>query len=124
MLGTVCIFVPNPFLGELIADYELGTDGISLSLEQSEIDKARDSLPDARLKYLEAQRNFENQLDLIIKQHEIWVKNLPSQTSMKIPVISYTINRHRIRLFFYMLKHEGIRKTFRVVKEFGYLRIK
>ena len=124
LLGTVCIFVPNPFLGELIADYELGTDGISLSLEQSEIDKARESLPNARLKYLEAQRNFENQLNVIIKQHEIWAENLPTQSSMKIPVISYTINRHRIRLFFSMLKHEGIRKTFRVVKEFGYLRLK
>jgi hypothetical protein len=124
LLGTVCIFVPNPFLGELIADYELGTDGISTSLEQSEIDKARESLPIARLKYLEAQRNFENQLDVIIKQHEIWAKNLPVQESMKIPIISYTINRHRIRLFFSMLKHEGLRKTFRVVKEFGYLRLK
>ena len=124
LLGTVCIFVPNPFLGELIADYELGTDGISLSLEQSEIDKARESLPNARLRYLETQRNFENQLNVIIKQHEFWAENLQTQSSMKIPVISYTINRHRIRLFFSMLKHEGIRKTFRVVKEFGYLRIK
>jgi O-antigen biosynthesis protein len=124
LLGTVCVFVPNPFLGELIADFELGRDGISTSLEQSEIDKARESLPRARLKYLEAQRNFENQLHLMIKQHEVWVKSLPIQESMKIPIISYTINRHRIRLFFSMLKHEGIRKTFRVVKEFGYLRIK
>ena len=124
LLGTVCIFVPNPFLGELIADHELGTDGISTSLEQSEIDKARESLPIARLKYLEAQRIFENQLDVIIKQHEIWAKNLPVQESMKIPIISCTINRHRIRLFFSRLKHEGLRKTFRLVKEFGYLRLK
>jgi hypothetical protein len=124
LLGTVCIFVPNPFLGELIADYELGTDGISLSLEQSEIDKARDSLPAAQLKYLEAQRNFQTQLKVIINEHEIWARNLPIQNSMKIPVSSHTINRHRIRLFFSMVKHEGIRKTFRVVKEFGYLRLK
>ena len=124
LLGTVCIFVPNPFLGELIADYELGTDGISLSLEQSDIDKARESLPNARLQYGQAQENFQNQLKVILKEHKNWAENLPVQVSMKIPVISYTINRHRVRLFFSMLKHEGIRKTFRVVKEFGYLRIK
>ena len=124
LLGTVCIFVPSPFLGDLIADYELGTDGISISLEQSEIIKARSSLPNARLKYLEAQKEFKNQLNMIIEQHENWSMNLPVQSSMKIPVISYTINRHRIRLFFSMLKHEGPRKTLRVVKEFGYLRLK
>ena len=124
LLGTVCIFVPSPFLGDLIADYELGTDGISISLEQSEIIKARGSLPNARLKYLEAQKEFKNQLNMIIEQHENWSMNLPVQSSMKIPVISYTINRHRIRLFFSMLKHEGPRKTLRVVKEFGYLRLK
>ena len=124
LLGTVCIFVPSPFLGDLIADYELGTDGISISLEQSEIIKARGSLPNARLKYLEAQKEFKNQLNMIIEQHENWSMNLPVQSSMKIPVISYTINRHRIRLFFSMLKHEGPRKTLRVVKEFSYLRLK
>ena len=124
LLGTVCIFVPSPFLGDLIADYELGTDGISISLEQSEIIKARGSLPNARLKYLEAQKEFKNQLNMIIEQHENWSMNLPVQSSMKIPVISYTINRHRIRLFFSMLKHIGIRKTLKVVKEFGYLKRK
>ena len=124
LLGTVCIFVPSPFLGDLIADYELGTDGISISLEQSEIIKARGSLPNARLKYLEAQKEFKNKLNMMIEQHENWSMNLPVQSSMKIPVISYTINRHRIRLFFSMLKHEGPRKTLRVVKEFGYLRLK
>ena len=124
LLGTVCIFVPSPFLGDLIADYELGTDGISISLEQNEIIKARGSLPNARLKYLEAQKEFKNQLNMIIEQHENWSMNLPVQSSMKIPVISYTINRHRIRLFFSMLKHIGIRKTFKVVKEFGYLKRK
>ena len=124
LLGTVCIFVPSPFLGDLIADYELGTDGISISLEQSEIIKARGSLPNARLKYLEAQKEFKNKLNMMIEQHENWSMNLPVQSSMKIPVISYTINRHRIRLFFSMLKHTGIRKTFKVVKEFGYLKRK
>ena len=124
LLGTVCIFVPSPFLGELIADFELGTYGISTSLEQTEIDKARESLPDARLKYQQAQENFQSQLKIILKEHENWAEKLPSQESMKIPIISYIINRHRIRLFFSMLKHEGPRKTLRVVKEFGYLRLK
>jgi hypothetical protein len=124
LLGTVCIFVPNPFLGELIADYELGTDGISTSLEESEIVKARESLSNARLQYQQAQENFQSQLKIILKEHENWSKKLPIQESMKIPIISYTINRHRIRLFFSMLKHEGPRKTLRVLREFGYLRFK
>lgn len=124
LLGTVCVFVPNPFLGELIADFELGTDGISTSLEQSEIDKARESLPNAPARYQQAKRNFQIQLKIILKEHENWSMNLPIQESMKIPIISYTINRHRVRLFFSMLKHEGPRKTLKFLREFGYLRFK
>ena len=124
LLSAVCIFVPNPFLGELIAEHELGRDGIATSLVPAEIERARETLPNAKVKYEKAQQNFRRQLENIIKIHQKWSLNLPTQEKMKIPVISYTINRHRIRLFFAMLRHEGPRKTFRVVKEFGYLRFK
>ncbi len=124
LLGTVCVFVPNPYLGELIADHELGRNGFATSLDSSEIERARNTLPNAKLQYEKAQQDFRRQLENIIKIHQKWSLNLPTQEKMKIPVISYTINRHRIRLFFAMLRHEGPRKTFRVVKEFGYLRFK
>jgi hypothetical protein len=124
LLGTVCVFVPNPFLGELIADHELGRNGFATSLNPAEIERARKTLPNAKPQYEKAQKEFRRQLEDIINTHQKWSANLPTQEKMKIPVISYTINRHRIRLFFAMLKHEGPRKTFRVVKEFGYLRFK
>jgi hypothetical protein len=124
LLGTVCVFVPNPFLGELIADHELGRNGFATSLDPAEIERARKTLSDAKPQYEKAQQEFRRQLEHIIKIHQKWSANLPTQEKMKIPVISYTINRHRVRLFFAMLRHEGPRKTFRVVKEFGYLRFK
>jgi hypothetical protein len=124
LLGTVCVFVPNPFLGELIADHELGRDGFATSVEPAEIERARKTLPNAKVQYEKAQQEFRRQLENIIKIHQKWSANLPTQEKMRIPVISYTINRHRIRLFFAMLRHEGPRRTFRVVKEFGYLRFK
>ena len=124
LLGTVCVFVPNPFLGELIADHELGRNGFAASLDPSEIERAKKTLPNAKLQYEKAQQDFRRQLESTIRIHQEWSSKLPTQEKMKIPVISYTINRHRIRLFFAMLRHEGPRKTFRVVKEFGYLRFK
>ena len=124
LLSTVCIFVPNPFLGELIAEHELGRDGIATSLVPSEIEKARKTLPNAKVKYEQAQQNFRRQLESTIRIHLEWSSKLPSQEKMRIPVTGYTINRHRIRLFVSMLKHEGLRKTLRVVKEFGYMRFK
>jgi hypothetical protein len=124
LLGTVCVFVPNPFLGELIADHELGRDGFATSVEPTEIERARKTLPNAKVQYAKAQQEFRRQLEDIIKTHQKWSANLPTQEKMRIPIISYTINRHRVRLFFAMLRHEGPRKTFRVVKEFGYLRFK
>lgn len=124
LLGTVCVFVPNSFLGELITDHELGRSGFATSLEPAEIERARKTLPNAKVQYEKAQQEFRWQLEDFIKIHHKWSVNLPTQEKMKIPVISYTINRHRIRLFFAMLRHEGPKKTFRVVKEFGYLRFK
>jgi hypothetical protein len=124
LLGTVCIFVPNPFLGELIADHELGRNGFAISVEPSEIERARKTLPNAKVQYQMAEQEFRGQLENIIKIHQRWSENLPTQEKMKIPTNSHTINRHRIRLFLAMLRHEGPRKTFRVVKEFGYLHFK
>ena len=124
LLGTVCVFVPNPFLGELIADHELGRDGFATSLEPEEFERARKSLSNAKVQYQIAEEEFRRKLEKIMVIHEIWSKDLPTQEKMRIPSINYTINRHRIRLFFSMVKHEGPRKTFRVVKEFGYLRLK
>jgi len=124
LLGTVCVFVTNPFLSELIADHELGRDGFATSVEPTEIERARKTLPNAKVQYAKAQQEFRRQLEDIIKTHQKWSANLPTQEKMRIPIISYTINRHRVRLFFAMLRHEGPRKTFRVVKEFGYLRFK
>jgi hypothetical protein len=124
LLGTVCVFVTNPFLGELIADHELGRDGFATSVEPTEIERARKTLPNAKVQYAKAQQEFRRQLEDIIKTHQKWSANLPTQEKMRIPIVSYTINRHRVRLFFAMLRHEGPRKTFRVVKEFGYLRFK
>ena len=124
LLETVCVFIPNPFLGELIALHELGNAGIATSLNPAEIEKARKSLPNAKLQYQQAQQEFKKQLVNIIMLHEKWSVNLPTQLKMKIPIISYTINRHRVRLFFAMLKHEGPRKTLRVVREFGYFKLK
>jgi hypothetical protein len=124
LLGTVCVFVPNSFLGELIADHELGRDGFATSVEPTEIERARKTLPNAKVQYEKAQQEFRRQLENIIEIHHKWSANLPTQEKMKIPIISYTINQHRIMLFFAMLRHEGPRKTFRVLKEFGYLRFK
>ena len=124
LLSTVCIFVPNPFLGELIAEHELGRDGIATSLVPAEIERAIKTLPNAKVKYEKAQQNFRRQLESTIRIHQEWSTKLPTQEKMRIPVISYTINRHRIRLFFAMLRHEGPKKTFRVVKEFGYFKFK
>jgi hypothetical protein len=124
LLGTVCVFVPNPFLGELIADHELGRNGFATSLEPAEIERAKKTLPNAKIQYTKAQQEFRRQLESIINIHQKWSEDLPTQGKMSIPAISYTINRHRVRLFFAMLRNEGPRKTFRVVKEFGYLRFK
>jgi len=124
LMGVVCIFVPNPFLGEIIAESELTTDGFAIGLEEDEVRRAKLSLPGAKIHYLKAIENFWIQLEVLVEKSQSRKDTLRIQSApIRVPESSRLISSHRISLFMELWKHQGLRKALGVVKEFGYLRI-
>jgi hypothetical protein len=123
LLDTPCVFIQNEFLGQIIAETELGIDGTTFSNTEESLDKARETLPLAKLKYLKAEENFWIQLKGFIEVHDSTFKNSPTSLKrIKVPKSKHLINRHRLLLFFSMLRNIGLVRTLLVVKEFGQFR--
>jgi hypothetical protein len=124
LLDTPCVFIENEFLGRIIAETELGLDGITFSNTEEGLKEARESLPLAKLRYLEAEKEFWNSLNNFIKEHDShFNKHFRSAKRIRVPKSKHLVNKHRIALFFGLLRNLGISKTLRVTKEFTNLRI-
>ncbi len=125
LLNTPCVFIKNGFLGEIIASAELGLDGTTFSDSQQGLLKAQQSLPQAKAKYIEAEKEFWNQLHLFVDiQKSFFANSSIRVTKIRVPKSKHVINRHRITLFLGMLQNIGLLKTLRVTKEFARIRIR
>jgi hypothetical protein len=119
LLGTPCIFIENDFLGNVIAGHELGLEGSTFLNTEEGIAAARNSLEIGKQKYLIAEENFWSQLHSFIQLHNQYFSGDPiNPRRIQIPTSNGIVNRHRLRLFFGMLRTSGLRKTLRVTKEF------
>ena len=116
LMNTLAIFVQNEFLGSVIAESELGTGGVSIGFEEKELEKARQTIADARIKYEEAQENFWWQLKDIVDNSKEHFKYHPAQLqSIKVPTGHYSLFRHRIRLLEGIAKQKGAKTALRTV---------
>jgi hypothetical protein len=124
LLETPCVFIKNEFLEKIIAETELGLGGITFSNSEDGLLEARKSLPLAKLKYVEAENNFWNQLSNFIDMHDSFFENSTGTVKqIYIPKSKHVLNRHRVNLFFGMLRNIGFTRTMRVTVEFTNLRI-
>jgi hypothetical protein len=120
LLDTPCIFMENDFLGAVIAKYELGFEGTTFSNTEEGIASARNSLEIGKQRYIIAEEKFWDQLHSFVQVHNQYFIESPGHLQrIRIPNSKHVVNRHRLRLFLGMLRTIGIRKTLRVVKEFG-----
>lgn len=124
LLDTPCVFIQNEFLGKIIAETELGLEGITFSNTDLGLEEARKSLPLAKLRYLEAENEFWSNLNNFINVHDLhFKKSLEVAKRIRIPKSKHLINRHRVTLFFALLRNLGLSKALQVTKEFTNLRI-
>lgn len=124
LLNTPCVFIQNEFLGKIIAETELGLEGITFSNTEAGLEEARNSLPLAQLRYLKAENEFWDHLNNFINVHDLYFKkSLGVVKRIRIPKSKHLINRHRVTLFFALLRNLGLSKTLRVTREFTNLRI-
>jgi hypothetical protein len=116
LMRTVAIFIQNEFLGPIIAEAELGLDGVSIGLEEESIKKAKLSVQDALPKYKAAQQNFGARLQNITGMATDFFRNHPIQDRrVRVPSGHIGLFFHRFRLLRGILAQKGIKVGIRAI---------
>ena len=119
LMNTLAIFVQNEFLGTIIAESELGSGGVSLGFEQNDLEKAKGTLPEAKLKYQEAQENFWEQLRSIIDNSNGFFQDHSNQIQqIKLPNGHFSLFLHRIRLIKGVVKQKGAKVALKTIMHY------
>jgi hypothetical protein len=124
LLNTPVIFIKNPFLGEIIAEFELGLSGSTFGTTEMDIEVARAGLQKAQEVYRGIGALTDKQIDNFVNlSNEQFLNRELMRRSIRIPGNGNVINMHRVRMFLSIVRHRGIVSALRVVKEFGYIRL-
>lgn len=116
--GTPVYFVPNKFLGEIIAADELGNGGVAKTDTENDIEKARRSISSGIEKYYKSIEQYNVDLDNFISASQRLASSQGYVNRIQVPDLLYLVNSHRISLARQILKHQGIKTLFRVTYHF------
>lgn len=116
--GTPAYFVPNSFQGDIIAEIELGLDGIMSSDTEEQISQARAQTLSAREKYYQSADIFLESLGSFIEETQHLHAGLRMEKPLLVPEYKYVLNRHRRTLALSILKNQGILSLMRVLYYF------
>lgn len=117
LLDTPCMFIKNPFLGELIAEKELGTAGSGYGFSSESRENAKKTLPEFQQLYSRARANFWNQLEFILSKNETRWSNTENSI-IKLPGYFSSNIKHQTFLFFGVIKGQGFLTALKVLKKF------
>lgn len=116
--GTPVKFVENQFLGEIIAEHELGTGGLVLGSTQEDIEKARGTIDEGISKYYEKTSDFLRDLNGFIAVTQEQAKYLGFKDPINVPVHANLFSEHRLGLARQIILHQGLKTLTRVVFRF------
>jgi hypothetical protein len=117
LMNTPCIFIKNNFLGDLIAEDELGTAGSGFGFSVESLETARRTLPLFHELYSKARANFWNQLDDFLAKNETYWSDTGG-SRIKLPIYIFSNVKHKVYLFSSVVKQQGVFTAFRVIKKF------
>ena len=118
LMNTPCMFVINPFLGDLIAEYELGTAGSGFGFSSESLENAKKTLPEFHGLYSNARENFWNQLENFLSKNEIFWSDTEN-SGIRLPIYIYSNIKHKTCLFVGVLKKQGLTKALKVLNKFA-----
>jgi hypothetical protein len=121
--GTPAKFVENKFLGEIIAEHELGTGGLVLGSTQEDIENARGTIDEGISTYYEKISDFLVDLGRFIKVTQDQAKYCGYQNPITVPVHANLFSAHRIGLASQIIAHMGVATLFRVTFHFAMRRL-
>ena len=121
--GTPARFVPNEFLGEIIAEKELGNGGIVLGDTPQDITDAQKSIDAGISKYYESVDTYLIDLTGFINDTQKKASHLGFTNPISVPIHGQLISRHRLSLAIQILRNQGIAKLCRVTFHFALRRL-
>jgi hypothetical protein len=121
--GTPARFVPNEFLGEIIAEVELGVGGIILGDSEREFEIAQKSIDAGISQYYDSADTYLIQLEKFIDvtQERAVVEGFLHPIT--VPIHGLLFSQHRLGLARQILKHQGLPALVRVTYHFTLRRL-
>jgi len=116
--GTPARFVPNEFLGEVIAEDELGLGGIVQSESPRDLEKAISTIDDGIAQYYEKADNFLIQLAHFVEKTQRQASLTGCRDPITVPTHGHLINQHRVALARQILQNQGLLTLIRVTFHF------
>ena len=113
LLGTPVVFMPNNFLGKIIAAQELGDEGSCIGYTENGLTYAIDTLEIAKVKYGHAVQNFWSQLsDFLVNSDDFFArKQSLSSSNIRVPNLRASNALHKARLFSAATRNLGLSRA-------------
>ncbi len=116
--GTPVHFVPNQFLGSVIAETELGNYGVALSDCNEDFQTAFETLSKAEDVYNDAVTEFPGKLKEILEAATVSSRNITYLQRINVPKHKHVVNSHRLNLAMQILRFQGFTVLARVMYHF------
>jgi hypothetical protein len=121
--GTPARFVSNEFLGDVIAEVELGTGGIVQGDSEVEFQIAQNSIDDGIAMYYESVETYLREMDGFIVATQQRAAFEGFMHPITVPTHNALFSQHRLGLARQILKHQGLRRLTRVTFHFALRRL-
>lgn len=106
--GTPAGFITSKFLGEIIAEDELGWDGAFLGDSPEELKRARESVRAGADRYLQVVSDFPKQLNSVLEKLKFQAVSVGVARKITVPHVDSVITANRFHIAFQILKNQGI----------------
>jgi hypothetical protein len=121
--GTPARLVPNEFLGDIIAEVELGNGGIILGDTPSDMTLAIKTIDDGIARYYQKADDFLLELEKFISETQKLASFEGYQVPVIVPVHNHILTQHRLGLAKQIIKKQGFSKLLRVSYHFAMRRL-
>ena len=121
--GTPARFVANEFLGDVIAEVELGNGGVVRGDTEQDLIDARESIATGIENYFKSIEIYQDALNSFIKLTQAKAAFEGFVNPITVPIHGSLVSQHRIGLALQILKSQGVRDLLRVTLHFGLRRL-
>lgn len=96
LCGCPAVFIPNPYLTEIIAARELGPDGYAWGTGDPEVARARASVAQGAACYLQTYRRFWRDLDRFVQLSQEHAEGRPYPVPVRVPQLPHISRLQRV----------------------------